>query len=42
VRHGLVAVLAAAVCAVVAGARWFVAIAEWVPDLPVEVADTLG
>ena len=42
VRHGLVAVLAAAVCAVAAGARSFVAIAEWVADLPAEVADALG
>jgi predicted transposase YbfD/YdcC len=42
VRHGLVTVLVAAVCAVAAGARSFVAIAEWVADLPVEVADTLG
>jgi predicted transposase YbfD/YdcC len=42
VRHGLVTVLTAAVCAVAAGARSFVAIAEWVADLPVEVADALG
>jgi hypothetical protein len=32
VRHGLVTVLTAAVCAVAAGARSFVAIAEWVAD----------
>jgi predicted transposase YbfD/YdcC len=42
VRHGLVVVLTAAVCAVVAGARSFVAVAEWVADLPVEVAAVLG
>jgi hypothetical protein len=42
VRHGLVAVLAAAVCAVAAGAPSFVAIAEWVADLPAEVTDALG
>ena len=34
VRHGLVVVLTAAVCAVAAGARSFVAVAEWVADLP--------
>ena len=42
VRHGLVVVLTAAVCAVAAGARSFVAIAEWVADLPDEVAAALG
>jgi ABC-type amino acid transport substrate-binding protein len=42
VRHGLVEVLAAAVCAVAAGARSFVAAAEWVADLPAEVASALG
>ena len=42
VRHGLVEVLAAAVCAVAAGARSFVAAAEWVADLPAEVAAALG
>jgi predicted transposase YbfD/YdcC len=42
VRHGLAVVLTAAVCAVVAGARSFVAVAEWVADLPVEVATALG
>jgi predicted transposase YbfD/YdcC len=35
-------VLTAAVCAVVAGARSLVAIAEWVADLPAEVAVALG
>jgi predicted transposase YbfD/YdcC len=42
VRHGLVVVLTAAVCAVAAGARSFVAIAEWVADLPDTVAEHLG
>lgn len=42
VRHGLVVVLTAAVCAVAAGARSFVAVAEWVADLPEEVAVALG
>ena len=39
VRHGLVVVLTTAVCAVAAGARSFVAIAEWVADLPATVAE---
>jgi predicted transposase YbfD/YdcC len=42
VRHGLVVVLTATVCAVAAGARSLVAIAEWVADLPDEVAAALG
>jgi hypothetical protein len=42
VRHGLVVVLTAAVCAVAAGARSFVAVAEWVADLPAETAAALG
>lgn len=42
VRHGLVTLLSVAVCAVVAGARSFVAIVEWAADLPVDVAATLG
>jgi predicted transposase YbfD/YdcC len=42
VRHPLVVVLAAAVCAVAAGAQSYVAIAEWIADLPVEVAAALG
>jgi predicted transposase YbfD/YdcC len=42
VRYGLVVVLAAAVCAVAAGARSLVAVAEWVADLPDEVAVVLG
>jgi len=42
VRHGLVTVLSVAVCAVAAGARSFVAIAEWAADLPAEAAAALG
>ena len=42
VRHGLVVVLTTAVCAVAAGARSFVAIAEWAADLPATVAEHLG
>jgi predicted transposase YbfD/YdcC len=42
VRHGLVVVLTATVCAVAAGARSLVAIAEWVADLPDEVANAIG
>ena len=42
VRHGLVVVLTVAVCAVAAGARSFVAVAEWVADVPDEVATVLG
>jgi predicted transposase YbfD/YdcC len=41
VRHRLVTVLVVAVCAVAAGARSFVAVAEWVTDLPAELAETL-
>jgi predicted transposase YbfD/YdcC len=42
VRNGLVTVLSVAVCAVAAGARSFVAIAEGAADLPAEVATALG
>jgi predicted transposase YbfD/YdcC len=42
IRHGLVTLLSVAVCAVAAGARSFVAIAEWAADLPVDVAAALG
>jgi predicted transposase YbfD/YdcC len=42
VRHGLRTVLAAAVCAVLAGARSYVAITEWAHDLPVSVRLRLG
>jgi predicted transposase YbfD/YdcC len=42
VRYDLVAVLAIGVCAVLAGARTFTAIAEWAHDLPVGVRIRLG
>lgn len=42
VRHQLVVVLSVAVCAVLAGARSYVAIAEWGHDLPAEVRTRLG
>jgi predicted transposase YbfD/YdcC len=42
VRHQLVAVLGVAVCAVLAGARSYVAIAEWAHDLPRTVRKRLG
>lgn len=42
IRHDLVTVLSSAVCAVAAGALSFVAIAEWVADLPAHVAAALG
>lgn len=42
VRHGLVTLLSVAVCAVAAGARSFVAIAEWAADLPLDTAAALG
>jgi predicted transposase YbfD/YdcC len=42
VRHCLVSVLAVAVCAVVAGARSFCAIAEWAADAPIDVLSALG
>jgi hypothetical protein len=38
IRHRLVVLLTAAVCAVAAGARSFVAIGEWVADLPGSLA----
>jgi predicted transposase YbfD/YdcC len=41
-RHRLVTVLAVSVCAVLAGARSFVAIAEWAHDLPVSARVRLG
>ena len=41
-RHQLVAVLGVAVCAVLAGARCYVAIAEWAHDLPAAVRVRLG
>lgn len=42
IRHRLAVVLTVTVCAVAAGARSFVAVAEWVADLPSSVADLLG
>jgi predicted transposase YbfD/YdcC len=41
-RHRLVTVLAVSVCAVLAGARSYVAIAEWAHDLPVSARLRLG
>lgn len=42
VRHGLVVVVTAAVCAVAAGYRSYTAIAEWVADVPDSTALALG
>jgi predicted transposase YbfD/YdcC len=42
VRYGLVPVLAVAVCATLAGARSYAAIAEWVADAPARVRAGLG
>jgi predicted transposase YbfD/YdcC len=42
IRHRLVVLLTVTVCAVAAGARSFVAVAEWVADLPTVLAATLG
>jgi predicted transposase YbfD/YdcC len=42
VRHRLVTVLAVSVCAVLAGARSLVAIAEWAADLPEQVREAVG
>ena len=42
IRHRLVSVLALAVCAVLAGARSYVGIAEWAHDLPLGVRIRLG
>jgi DDE family transposase len=42
IRHGLPTILTVAVCAVLAGARSFVAIAEWVADIDVEAREQLG
>ena len=41
-RHRLVTVLAVSVCAILAGARSYVAIAEWAHDLPVSARLRLG
>ena len=40
-RHRLVVLLSVTVCAVAAGARSFVAIAEWVADLPESLTDAV-
>jgi hypothetical protein len=40
-RHGITAVLAVAVCAVLAGARSFAAIGEWAADVPGDVLAAL-
>src|SRR6266487_520635 len=40
-RHGLTAVVAVAVCAVLAGARSFAAIGEWAADVPYAVLAAL-
>jgi DDE family transposase len=42
IRHRLAMLLTVTVCAVAAGARTFVAVAEWVADLPAALADTVG
>jgi predicted transposase YbfD/YdcC len=42
IRHRLVVLLTVTVCAVAAGARSFVAVGEWVADLPGSLAQTLG
>ncbi|MFC0532796.1 transposase family protein [Phytohabitans kaempferiae] len=42
VRHRLATVVAASMCAVVAGYRSYAAIAEWVTDLPGQAAVALG
>jgi predicted transposase YbfD/YdcC len=42
IRHRLAVVLTVTVCAVAAGARSFVAVAEWVADLPSCLAELLG
>jgi predicted transposase YbfD/YdcC len=42
VRHGLVVVVTAAVCAVAAGYRSYTAIAEWVADVPDSTVLALG
>jgi predicted transposase YbfD/YdcC len=42
IRHRLVVLLTVTVCAVAAGARTFVAVAEWAADLPAALADTVG
>ena len=41
IRHRLAILLTVTVCAVAAGARSFVAVAEWAADLPAALADTV-
>jgi hypothetical protein len=41
-RHTLTSLLLAAVAAVLAGARWFTAVGEWVADAPPQVLAALG
>ena len=42
IRYGLVPILAAAVCATLAGARSYTAIAEWARDCPPDLRSALG
>ncbi len=42
IRHRLPALLALSVCAVIAGARSFAAIAQWAADLPAHLSASLG
>src|SRR5512143_1794903 len=42
VRHPFTPLLAAVVCAMLAGSRSFVAIAEWIADLPATARADLG
>jgi len=42
IRHGVQSILAIAVCAVLAGARSFIAIAEWSDDQSQEILEKLG
>ena len=42
IRHRLVVLLTVTVCAVAAGARSFVAVAEWAADLPADLTAVLG
>ena len=42
IRHGVQSILAIAVCAVLAGARSFIAIAEWAEDQSQEILEKLG
>ena len=42
IRHSLISTLAVAICAVLSGARSFVAIGEWSADLPQDLLKRLG